>query len=128
MERFTLPREVDDTERIAVNVTTGDGYTIHVKGEVDFYNRKKLMTVIEAAFSQGYKQFAMDLSNVSFMDSSGLSSLVLTKRLIENRGGIMPCVFSDVVRRIINLSGLDKFFVISEDIDKARQELATHPV
>lgn len=128
MERFTLPQDADEKERVTVDVSAETAYTIHVKGELDFYNRSKLMTVIESAFSQGHKQFALDLSNVSFMDSSGLSSLVLTKRLIENRGGIMPCIFSEVVKRIINLSGLDKFFAKFDNLNDAQQALRSHSV
>lgn len=128
MERFTLPKKIESSERISVKVTTGLAYTIHVEGELDFYNRSKLMSVIDSAFAKGQKQFVMDLKSVSFMDSSGLSTLVLTKRLIENRGGIMPCLLSEVVKRIVNLSGLEKFFAIYDTADDAQRALNLHTV
>lgn len=111
----------DDNERLAINVSSDRGNVIRVDGELDFYNRGKLMLVIDSFFTQGQSSFVLDLSNVSYIDSSGLSSLVLVKRLVENRKGMMPCVFSNSVKKIISLSGLEKFFKSYPNIKEAKK-------
>lgn len=115
----------NDDERLIIKVSNDMGSMIRVGGELDFYNRGKLMLVVDSFFAQEQNKFVLDLSNVSYMDSSGLSSLVLIKRLVENRGGIMPCVFGKSVKRIIALSGLENFFQVFNSADGAKKALAS---
>ena len=57
----------------------------------------------------------LDLSEVSFMDCTGIKALALTRRRAELRGGSMNLIaVSSSVRRIIDLTGLRDEFPVHE--------------
>lgn len=123
MERFTIVDE-DEEARLQIKIGKDDQKVIKLDGELDYYNRNKLIAIIESLFAQGSIMFILDLSGITFIDSSGLSSLVLTKRLVENKGGIMPCLFSQKVKKILTLSGLEKFFLSVDTLEEAKINIA----
>lgn len=55
----------------------------------------------------------IDLTNVAYMDSSGVGSLVDIYRKVRARGGKMALVgLTDVVRSLFEITKLDSFFSI----------------
>lgn len=59
--------------------------------------------------------FIVDLSRVSFMDSSGLGALIAWFKMAnEKQGRVVFCSPTDYVRKIIGYAKLDKIFTIKE--------------
>jgi anti-anti-sigma factor len=55
----------------------------------------------------------LDLAGLSFIDSSGLNLLVTIKRDVSDAGaGLLLRAPQTTVRRVLELSGLDTFFVV----------------
>lgn len=50
--------------------------TIHVGGEIDMNTSPKLRDLLKSATKQKMKKIVVDLSNVNYMDSSGIATLV----------------------------------------------------
>ena len=64
--------------------------------------------------NKGTKNLIFDLSNVKFVDSSGLSSILIAHRLCNNVNGafVLSCL-QDSVIRLIQISQLDNIINIT---------------
>jgi anti-sigma B factor antagonist len=80
---------------------------VEVEGEIDLSTAPRLKKAVDEALERGPERLVVDLSCVSFMDSSGLSSLLSTRQVVESR----RCPFvvyapSAVVERVLSITGL----------------------
>ncbi|MFD1186111.1 STAS domain-containing protein [Pontibacter rugosus] len=67
---------------------------------------------------------AVDLSNVRFMDSSGMGVLVSLLTKFRNRGGELVLIKpSDHIRKLLIVTKLNAIFTIAENDDYAAQFL-----
>ncbi|GDX47333.1 MAG: STAS domain-containing protein [Bacteroidota bacterium] len=85
---------------------------------------KSEMIVLNA---EGVKNIIFDTSRVRFVDSSGLSSILIANRLCKNSGGnLVLCSVSDNVHKLIKISQLDSILTIipskEESIDMVMME------
>ncbi|MFN5518213.1 MAG: STAS domain-containing protein [Bacteroidota bacterium] len=85
---------------------------------------KSEMIVLNA---EGVKNIIFDTSRVRFVDSSGLSSILIANRLCKNSGGnLVLCAVSDNVHKLIKISQLDSILTIipskEESIDMVMME------
>ena len=63
--------------------------------------------------TEGQRNIVLDLSQVKFADSSGLSSLLVGHRLCKNAGGVFILSgLCDAVNRLIGISQLDNVLSI----------------
>ena len=66
----------------------------------------------------------IDLSQVSFMDSSGLGALIAWFKMAnQHQGKVIFCGFTDYVRKIVGYAKLDKIFAIAATRAEAEQLL-----
>ncbi len=66
------------------------------------------------------KELIIDLSEVQFCDSSGLSSLLFAERQMRENGGVVKLVgLTDNVASLIKISQLDRVFSIYTTVDEA---------
>jgi anti-sigma B factor antagonist len=99
-------------------VTERQGVTIvALKGEVDLENspaaRKLLLESIDTA-----TRILVDLSGVTYIDSSGVASLVEALQASKkNDTGFALAATSEPTRRVLELARLDKVFTIHETVD-----------
>lgn len=70
--------------------------------------------------TEGQRNIILDLCQVKFADSSGLSSLLVGHRLCKNSGGsfILACL-SDAVARLVTISQLDNVLSIVPTTEEA---------
>jgi anti-anti-sigma factor len=67
----------------------------------------------------------MAFSNVHYLNSHKLAKLLrLRKRLIEVDGRLILCEMSPQVKGVFHVTGLDKVFVLTDDLNRAL-EIAT---
>src|ERR1700759_1219530 len=70
--------------------------------------------------TEGQRNIILDLSQVKFADSSGLSSLLVGHRLCKNSGGVFILSnLSDSVSRLITISQLDSVLTIVPTAEEA---------
>ena len=82
-------------------------------GEITIEVTPDLKRQVEQAGSQDFNSMVLDLSNVSFMDSSGIGSLVAMNTRIRNMGkGFYLFRLSDQVRKTLDLVQLLGFFEV----------------
>lgn len=66
------------------------------------------------------KELIIDLSNVEFCDSSGLSALLIAERKMRENGGIVKLVgIQKKVLSLIKISQLDRAFQMYDTLAKA---------
>jgi anti-sigma B factor antagonist len=70
--------------------------------------------------AEGQRNIVLDLSQVKFADSSGLSSLLVGHRLCKNaEGSFIMIGLNDAVSRLITISQLDTVLTIVSTVDEA---------
>ncbi len=101
----------------------------------DFYTYIKILhdrldTVLAPALkselvllaSNREKNLVMDLSEVKYCDSSGLSAILVANRLSKNSEGTFVLTgLQDAVQRLINISQLDTVLNIADTVEEAER-------
>jgi anti-sigma B factor antagonist len=94
-----------------------DRYVIAVSGEVDLATSPGLDTAIIAAIESGTPSVAIDLTDVSFMDSSGLGVIVRgLKRCREADKELDLVITNERVLKVFGITGLDQVIPIHDSI------------
>lgn len=108
----------DSTSRILdVREHTEDGIAIvTVHGEVDMASAPQLQSALEK-IQRGGTPMIVDMSEVGFLGSAGLSVLLVISEAAEQNG--LRVVASEAVRRPIELTGLDKLLAVYGSLDAA---------
>ena len=84
----------------------GDRVTVRAQGEVDIDNCQRFGDALLAEAAAGVK-VRVDLSEVGYMDSSGLRSLLSAKAATEAAGGTFTLsAASSIIRRLLEITGL----------------------
>lgn len=80
----------------------------HLKSELVFFH------------NEGVEHLILDLENIEYVDSSGLSAILTGHRLWRDSGLFVLCrAGHPAVRRLIEISKLDKILVIIPTLDEA---------
>ena len=103
-------------------ITHDDGrcLTLRLVGELDHAAAQTVMPGIEDAVEEYLpRRCVLDLSGLSFMDSSGIAVILKTDRLLRQTGGVLA--LSGVpgqVRRVLDVAGLTKIVPVLDDREK----------
>jgi anti-anti-sigma factor len=110
---------------MSIKGTKQDGFVEYkLEGRLDTRNypetEKKLMEGIE----NGERVMLLDLSNLSYISSSGLRVLLMVlKKLHALKGTIVLLGLQDQIKEIFEISGFNKFFDIYDERSKAIEVL-----
>jgi len=95
-----------------VNVVQPSGILDSIKGN---QLRREINNIVE----NGAKAVLIDLSDITFMDSSGLSALVSSLKTVRTAGGKLSlCGINDQVRMVFELTRMDRVFEIFPNRDE----------
>lgn len=93
---------------------------IDVEGEVDMFTAPKLRERIVQTVDAGRHRIVVDLEGVSFIDSTGLGTLVGGLKRVKEHQGILALVCtSRPVLRVLDITGLDNVFPTFSSVDEA---------
>lgn len=89
-------------------------YYITLKGRLDAETSPRLDTVLDTAMERGHFRFLLDLSELSFISSRGLKSLLRLRKAVRrfNRGDVRLVNVRPNIRDALELTGLLSLFVI----------------
>ena len=106
-----------------VTVEKVDGATIVVPiGDVDLSNSRDLQTHLRKVMTSKPARLVIDLGEVSYMDSSGVATLVEAMQIARGQAtSLLLCRLHDKVRAIFEIARLDKVFTIVGSRDDALQ-------
>jgi len=98
-----------------------DGFVlVRLKGEVDLsWSQQVRKTILDALGASG--KVGVDLSQVSYIDSSGIAALVEGFQSARSNGRKFGLVaVSGAVMSVLQLARLDKVFPLFADVEAAR--------
>lgn len=97
-----------------------DVVVVHVSGDVDALSVGSLRDELTQAIAGGATRLVADLSEVTFMDSTGLGVLVGRLKAVRMAGGGLHCVVTtERLRKIFYATGLERVLPLYEDVEGA---------
>ena len=98
-----------------------DGLMMVLQGDVDLSRSPALRLELLNALDGKPKRLLVDLAEVSYMDSSGVATLVEALQHQRRSGGQMIlCALQPRVRSIFEIARLDSVFTIVDDTEQAK--------
>lgn len=95
---------------------------VSLNGEVDIMRSPDLQTALQDAINRikGKGAVVVDLSGVTYMDSSGVATLVRGLQLSRKKDvGLVLCALQDRVRSIFEIARLDTVFPMAATLEEA---------
>jgi anti-sigma B factor antagonist len=98
----------------------GDAPGVSVRGEVDIAVVDTFESAIEDAIRESVGAFIIDLSDLDFIESTGLHVLLRARGLLsrEDRQLAVVCPFGPV-RRVLELAGISELFALYPSREEA---------
>jgi anti-sigma B factor antagonist len=96
----------------------GDGVCVVTPaGEIDLASAPQLKSSLVGLLDEGYTRFVLDLSEVRYLDSTGLGVLIAFSRRLTDDGQIVLAQAPDPVLGLLELTGLDARFQTFESVE-----------
>ncbi|MBA2586260.1 MAG: STAS domain-containing protein [Chthoniobacterales bacterium] len=100
--------------------TTDRPNVLPLKGEIDLHVSPRIAASLGAMVDEKPKTLVVDLSEVSYIDSSGLAILIEGMQSVEAYGGKFALAgLQENVRPIFEIARLDQVFRIFPDVEAA---------
>ncbi len=97
-----------------------DTVLLAVAGNVDIYTSPELRGELKVALDSKVPRIVVDLEQVTFVDSSGLATLIeALQKVDEYSGKLTLCSLAKTVLGVFKLSNLDSLFDIRPDREAA---------
>jgi anti-sigma B factor antagonist len=91
----------------------GDSYLVRLSGELDLYSSPQLENELEKLIRAGAEHVLVDLTDVPFLDSSGLGVLLgAARRLGKDRFALAGLGLE--ARRVLEITGTDRLLSVIE--------------
>ena len=88
-------------------------WDVHLSGEIDVSTANEVKENLINLISKQSADIKLDMTNLDYIDSTGLGALIgVLKRLKENNKDIYITNTKKNVRKIFNITGLDKIFKV----------------
>jgi anti-sigma B factor antagonist len=93
---------------------------IPLEGEIDLHVSPRIASTLNAAVKGKPRDLIIDMSNVSYIDSSGLAALIEAMQKVEKYGGKFAlAALQQNVKPIFEIARLDQVFRIYPDVGSA---------
>jgi anti-anti-sigma factor len=97
-------------------VVSGGWHTLRLCGEVDLAARDLLDDVIEQVCATANDGVVLDLSEVSFIDSTGVRAVLELRNRCQQQNAKLRIIGSSAVRRVFEITGLlDRLPFVADD-------------
>ena len=82
---------------------------------LDSVSTPHLRAALHKHIEAGNTSLAIDLTDVEFMDSTGLAVLISALRRLEGRGDLALCGVCETIEALLRLTGMARVFPIFEN-------------
>jgi anti-sigma B factor antagonist len=114
--------------RLRTEQLAEDAYVIAFIGEADPYSAPELKRELVEAVDRGARHIVVDLTETTFIDSTTLGVLIGGLKRLKPRGGDLSLVCADPnIRKIFEITLLDRIFTIDASLPDARERLELTP-
>jgi anti-sigma B factor antagonist len=97
----------------------GNAFVIHLAGELDLYNAHLVRKELLGAAERSPERLVVELSGVTFIDSTALGVLIEARTRLENKRAFLLVAPGLETRRALEISGLDRHFAVHDSLDEA---------
>ena len=109
-----------DNMQVSIDRHQGQAAVITPEGRLDLASASEFKQILTDAVEAGDRILVVDLSNVPFVDSSGLGALISGMKATRLAGGDLRIAeVGDQARLILELTSLDKVMKIYPTVEEA---------
>src|SRR5918912_997035 len=99
---------------------SSDIAVLHLKGELDADTAGALRSTLADLLERPVPRIVVDLSELKFCDSVGLSAFITSKQVIAARGGWLSFAGANAfLTQLMETVGLSRYFAIFPEVDDA---------
>ncbi|MBV8344129.1 MAG: STAS domain-containing protein [Candidatus Eremiobacteraeota bacterium] len=113
-------------DELSIDLKTEDGgntLVFRLRGSLDLATAPTVRAALSDATEKGSRHLLVDLSQLEFLDSTGLGVLIGAHRRAAERGGSLRLVVLDgPISRLLNITGLISVFAVYHSLDDAKGE------
>jgi anti-sigma B factor antagonist len=92
---------------------------VELAGELDLYNAQDVRDALLMQAEREPKRLVVDLSRVTFIDSTGIGVLIEARTRLPNRQGFLVVSPGLETRRALEISGLVRLFSVHDTLEEA---------
>jgi anti-sigma B factor antagonist len=111
-------------DELGIDVRTEDGGDTHVfrlRGSLDIATAPTVRAALMEAIDGGGHHCIVDLTQLEFLDSTGLGVLIGAHRRTVERDGSLRLIIKDgPISRLLNITGLITIFAVYHSLDDAK--------
>jgi anti-sigma B factor antagonist len=98
----------------------GEALVFRLRGSLDLATSPTLRAALGEAAEKGTKSIVVDLTQLEFLDSTGLGALIGAHRRAAERGGSVRLIVHDgPIARLLNITGLIRVLAVYHTLDGA---------
>ena len=101
---------------------------LNFTGQLDAYSEKQFTTFINEVLASNQLSVVIDLTNIDFIDSSGLGAMVQAAKTCTQSKRQFSVVGNPRVIQTIKLVRLEDFLHLSPDLNTAINKLSAWPI
>ncbi|MEU3290095.1 MULTISPECIES: STAS domain-containing protein [Streptomyces] len=118
---MTHTDNADQTVRLCAEPRTVDGTcVVSLRGQIDYDAKEQLRQALRTEDAAGQPRIVADLSEVTFMDSSGINVFVATHQQVSQAGGwVRIAAAQEPVLRVLQLVGIDTLIPCHPTLEQA---------
>jgi anti-anti-sigma factor len=97
-----------------------DVAVLHIRGELDSDTANQLHETLATLLERPVPRIVVDLTDLKFCDSVGLSAFITSKQVITARGGWLSFAGANpFLSQLMETVGLSRYFAIFPEVDDA---------
>lgn len=110
-------------DALSVEIKTehgGDAIVYRLRGSLDLATAPSLRAALLEAADEGKHDIIVDLTQLEFLDSTGLGAIIgAHRRALENDGRVRLVVSDGPIQRLLTITGLMRILAVYSSLDAA---------
>ena len=99
-------------------------HVVAIRGEIDIFTAPSVKLAAREAVFAGSRRIVLDLTETTFLDSTGLGVVIGLARLVRPDGEIAIVNVSPTIAKTFQITGLDDIFIVRPTLAEALAALA----
>jgi|SRR6516165_3279562 anti-sigma B factor antagonist len=112
-------------DELSIDLRTehGDTMVFGLRGSLDLATAPTVRAALSEATDKGGNNLIVDLTQLEFLDSTGLGVLIGAHRRAAEHGGSLRLIVHDgPISRLLNITGLVTVFAVYHSLEDARRD------
>jgi anti-sigma B factor antagonist len=107
---------------LSISIGTADNLAVvAVSGELDLATASELLAAVGDLIDTGHDRVVLDLGDLTFCDSAGLSVIArLTKRIGAVQGALILARPARIVRAVLEVTGMTELLPVFATVEEAQ--------